>query len=247
MEDEICLFFNSAGWKPRSDSGDPGSGPDPGTVANHPTGCHSHPWSWPAANAGSHAQWPSPALPLHSRAPVLISFIFISHYNYKACCSSDPSDPRSSPGSDNSSSSPNPNDCPCSIPDTNATFGPHPSLSVSTNPSFSCFTIISPCTVSDVYFYACPGFILHTSLCPHTTPSGKTCACPSTKCSLHPYRRLVPYPNPDCSVTTCSRTSRTSVPAPDTCLQPCPSLNLRSSPNACCRSCPCFSPHLRPL
>ncbi|KAA8585648.1 hypothetical protein FQN60_004342 [Etheostoma spectabile] len=250
-----CSFFPdhqaTAGsrWKPRSDGGDPGSGSDPGTAANHPTGCNSDPWSWSAANAGSHAQRSGPALPLHSHAPILIGS------NVRS-----PSDPSNPNVNSNSSQSPcaspddpfrprpNHNDSPCTCPYTNAKFGPHSSCA---NPSSSRNPVISTCTISSIHSCSCPathcspglhtGFILHTSLCPRTTPGGKICPFPSRKCrptyvsdtslyhslnpctkpspshcanpSLHPYPLLISYTNPNCSVDSCPGTSCTSSPA----------------------------------
>lgn len=271
-EGKTPFVCNSAGRKPGSDGGDPGSGPDPGTVADHPTGCDNHPWSWSATNAGCHAQWPGPTLPFHSHAPLLITFNSSANCScpHKACCSSDVSNSRSIPSPDYSfSTSPNSNGCPCTCTNTcsrpssntNATFGPNSNLSSCAIPSHQPI-INSSCTISTIHFCACTvgpdldtGFILYTSLCPRTTPRGKTCSCPSAKCSLsfgakpstYPYPRLVPHANPNCSVSTCS--SCTSFPAPNTCLQPCPSLNLSPCSDAhyCSSYCPCFSPSLKPL
>lgn len=76
----IAIILNFAGWEPRSDGGDPGSGPDPGPAANHPTGCNGHPWPWSTTNAGGHAQRAGPALPLHSHAPIISSFNLSTQY-----------------------------------------------------------------------------------------------------------------------------------------------------------------------
>lgn len=271
-EGKTPFVCNAAGRKPGSDGGDPGSGPDPGTVADHPTGCDNHPWSRSATDAGCHAQWPGPTLPFHSHAPLLISFNSSANCccPHKACCSSNVSTSRSIPSPDYSfSTSPNSNGCPSTCTNTgsspssnrNATFGPNSNLSSCANPSHQPITN-SSCTTSTIHFCACTvgpdldtGCILHTSLCPRTTPRAKTCSCPSAKCSLslgakpstYTYPRLVPHTNPNYGVSTCS--SCTSIPAPDTCLQPCPSLNLSPSPDAhyCSSSCPCFGPSVRPL
>lgn len=247
---ETPSVCNCAGWKPRSDGGDPGSGPDPGTAANHPPGCNSHSRSWSAANAGSHAQRPGPALPLHSHPPILISRNFSAH--------SDPSSPNvNADSSHNPCASPdgslgprpNPNAIPRTRPNANAKLGAHIPCA---NPSCSRYhPVISPCTVSNIHSCAGPASRcspgLHTSLCPRTTPSGKNCAYPVTKCrpghvsdslrlsfnpcanpGLHPRPRFIPYTNPNCSVAPCPGTRRASSPDPDPCLQP----------------CPCFSPGL---
>lgn len=152
------------GREPRSDSGDPGSRPDPGTAANHPPGCNSHPRPWTAANAGRHApQWSGPAIPLHSYASILISLNFRSHccYPYKTCPSPDCSNPDvhtdasenpcTSPD-DSLILSPNTNDSPSACPNTccrsntNAQLSPSPSADPSHSPCVCCTTSCSPNT-----------------------------------------------------------------------------------------------------
>lgn len=145
---------NSTGRKPRSDSGDPGSRPDPGTAADHPAGCNSHPRPRSTTNAGSYAQWPGPALPLHSDSTIIFSsnFSTCSCYPCQTHCSPDPPNPNVNSSStqsfctspdDSLICSPNPNDgpfaCPnaCCRPDTDAKFSPHSSSSPHANPSRS--------------------------------------------------------------------------------------------------------------
>lgn len=186
------------GRKPRSDGGDPGSRPDPGTAANHPTGCNSHPWPWSTVNAGSNAQWPGPALPLHSDSTIIFSYNFSYHSccTYKICHSPDPSNPDVNSTSsqslcaspDNSLVlSPNTNDSPfacpstCCRPNTDAKFSPHSSFRPCANPSHS------PCTCS---LASCsPGPISNTRFSgrpvtrPCTLANIHSCACFATSCN----------------------------------------------------------------
>lgn len=48
-----------------SDCDGSGAGPDHRSAADHTSGGHRHPGTWPAAHAGGAAQWPDAALPFY--------------------------------------------------------------------------------------------------------------------------------------------------------------------------------------
>lgn len=75
------LRCRSAGWcrwyPAVSDSDGSGSRSDHRPAAGHTSRCHRHPRARPAAHAGSVAQWPGAALPLH--APGFSRYTYIKH------------------------------------------------------------------------------------------------------------------------------------------------------------------------
>lgn len=232
------------GWKPGSDRSDPGSGPDAGPAADHPTGCDGHPRPWPAADAGSHAQRPGPALPLHPHASLLSGFNCCTSYCHppKTFYSPDPSCTNQNPctgpddavslGSDAGGSS-----CPCTSLNADAEFGPNPSLSPRScarnnrSPRFDAdpaaphhcpVTNIHPCPRADPH----TGFILHTTFSSCTAPSAELCACPSTN----------PGPTADpesLHFSPCSNPSRSSSHSSNPSLHPSPCLVSNAHPDHC--------------
>ncbi|TMS15695.1 Nucleosome-remodeling factor subunit BPTF [Larimichthys crocea] len=184
-----------------------GQGQTQGQLQIIPQGVTVFPGPGQQLMQAGHAKRPGPAFPLHSHASIFIGVNFSTHYccPYKARRSSDPRSPRVQPKSRRLPQPwPKPRWLPLYPPRHTVTapapvqmprLAPTPASGSHANPSFSCYSIISPRTSSNIHSCAGPaacrgpglrtGFNLHTSFCPHATETRArpgTKYCPSNDC-----------------------------------------------------------------